>query len=159
MAKLSEARFLVLALILWGCSSSSKNELFGETGGAAGMAGVAGATSDDSGADAEPVCGKLDSGQTLYPDQTVASCNGEFLLTMQIDGNLVFYGGGDTLWAQGQPGCTRAAMQEDGDFVLYADSTAFWSSKTAGHVGAILVVDDGGKLTISENSSVIWSAP
>lgn len=65
--------------------------------------------------------------------------NGNALLTLQDDGNLVIYTTGDDwahrapVWNAGTVGCgDRAVMQSDGNFVVYGrDGRVCWASRTA----------------------------
>jgi hypothetical protein len=96
-------------------------------------------------------CGQLLPNQSLSPNQQVVSCNGQYNLIMQGDGNLVLYRGGSPMWSTGTWGtqANLAIMQSDGNFVLYGASKAYWSTGTFGHSGARLVVGDDGKLAVS----------
>jgi Carbohydrate binding module (family 6) len=106
-------------------------------------------------------CGELTANVSLTANQSLASCNGEFTLIMQGDGNLVLYQGGTALWASGTAGsgADEAIMQGDGNFVLYTGSgTPVWASNTAGNAGAYLDLQGDGNVVIdSASGSALWS--
>jgi hypothetical protein len=48
-------------------------------------------------------------------------------------------------------------VQSDGNAILRGtDNKAVWSSKTYGHPGAELVVDDGGRIAVTVGTLAIW---
>jgi len=106
-------------------------------------------------------CGQLTANQELTANQSLASCNGEYTLIMQSDGNLVLYQGSTALWASGTvgSGADEAIMQGDGNFVVYTGSgTPVWASNTAGDTGAYLDVQDDGNVVIyGASGSALWS--
>jgi hypothetical protein len=121
-------------------------------------------------------CGVIESQQALSQGDTVVSCNGQFSLDLQTDGNLVLYSGAanaaNALWdtatdaGDGRTPGYRAIMQEDGNFVLYdahgtADANRLWSSDTSGHPGAYVDVQDDGNLVIyvgiASPSNALWA--
>ncbi len=106
-------------------------------------------------------CGDLTANQELTANQSLASCNGGFTLTMQGDGNLVLYQNGTPLWASNTAGSAadEAIMQGDGNFVLYTSAgTPVWASATAGNSGAYLDVQNDGNVVIySASGSALWS--
>jgi hypothetical protein len=108
-----------------------------------------------------PGCGELTANQQLDTNQSLASCNGDYTLIMQGDGNLVLYQGSTALWASNTVGSAadEAIMQGDGNFVLYTSSgTPVWASNTAGNAGAYLEVQNDGNVVIySASGSVLWS--
>lgn len=110
-------------------------------------------------------CGQLNSGQSLVRDQLLDSCDGQFHLKMQADGNLVLYRGdtsspSNATWATGTYGKDgqKAAMQSDGNFVLSSASSVLWSSATSGNAGAFLRLENSGVLKVMTPSSVLWTA-
>jgi hypothetical protein len=112
-------------------------------------------------ADSAPVpCGTLPANHKLAAGQSLASCNGDYTLTMQGDGNLVLSAGGSALWASNTAGSAadEAIMQGDGNLVLYTSSgSAAWSSGTAGNDGADLVVQNDGNVVIySTSGAALW---
>ena len=106
-------------------------------------------------------CGELAANVSLASNQSLASCNGTYKLTMQSDGNLVLYQGSTPLWASNTvgSGADKAILQGDGNFVLYTSSGApVWASNTAGNTGAYLNVQNDGNVVIySASGSVLWS--
>jgi hypothetical protein len=107
-----------------------------------------------------PSCGALESGQSLYRDQSVTSCDGRTSFTHQGDGNVVVYHDGRAIASTGiQDSSTNVLqMQNDGNLVQYAyGNRVLWSSNTPGHYGARLVVQDDCNVVIYEPSgNAIW---
>jgi hypothetical protein len=106
-------------------------------------------------------CGELTANQQLAANQSVASCNGDFTLIMQGDGNLVLYQGSTALWASNTvgSGADEAIMQGDGNFVLYTSAgSPVWASNTPGNAGAYLEVQNDGNVVIySASGTALWS--
>jgi hypothetical protein len=108
-----------------------------------------------------PACGTLTANQELTAGQSLTSCNGDYTLFMQGDGNLVLYQGSTALWASNTAGTAadEAIMQGDGNFVLYTSSgSALWASGTAGNAGADLMVQNDGNVVIySASGAALWA--
>jgi hypothetical protein len=106
-------------------------------------------------------CGELSANQELTSNESLASCNGDYSLIMQSDGNLVLYEGGTALWASGTvgSGADEAIMQGDGNFVVYTSAgSPVWASGTAGDTGAYLDVQNDGNVVIyGASGSALWS--
>ena len=106
-------------------------------------------------------CGELTANVSLTANQSLASCNGDYSLIMQGDGNLVLYQGSTALWASNTvgSGADEAILQGDGNFVLYTSSgTPVWASNTAGNTGAYLnVQNDGNVVVYSASGAALWS--
>jgi peptidoglycan hydrolase-like protein with peptidoglycan-binding domain len=96
--------------------------------------------------------GQLNPGQQITSGTQIASPDGQFVLQMQGDGNLVLRAPGniplgDTHTA-GHDG-TIALMQTDGNFVLTAPGNIpVWASGTDGHPGTVLQVQDDGDVVL-----------
>ena len=86
------------------------------------------------------------SSLTLFAGDSIKSPNGQYVLTLQPDGDLVldqFLGNGSTvtLWDSGTAGeaAVKAVMQDDGNLVIYGPTNpdgsykALWASNTSGH--------------------------
>jgi outer membrane protein assembly factor BamB len=123
-------------------------------------------TSNDSFANSS-----LGIAKTLYADQYLISNNGQYMLYMQYDGNLVLYRtSGEVLWSTGtykvsslQNGRARLVMQTDGNLVIYdQQNVARWSSKTAGlasiGIYPFLRLQDDGNLVIYTTYSLDWAS-
>jgi peptidoglycan/xylan/chitin deacetylase (PgdA/CDA1 family) len=87
-------------------------------------------------------------GSRLASGASLESPNGQFLLVMQADGNLVAAtASGHPLWqskTSGNPGAF-AVMQTDGDLVVRsATGRSLWASDTGAHAGAWLEVQADG---------------
>ena len=106
-------------------------------------------------------CGTLTANHELTSGQSLTSCNGDYTLTMQGDGNLVLYQGSTALWASNTAGTAadEAIMQGDGNFVVYTSAgTPLWASGTAGNPGADLVVqNDGNVVVYSAGGAALWA--
>jgi hypothetical protein len=106
-------------------------------------------------------CGTLTANHALTTGQSLASCNGDYVLDMQGDGNLVLYQGGTALWASNTSGSAadEAIMQGDGNLVLYTSAgSPAWASGTAGNNGASLVVQNDGNVVIySASGAALWA--
>lgn len=100
--------------------------------------------------------------EILFTSQMLTSINGEYILTLRADGNMVLYeklrhdDGSvvlDQTWSSQTMGenAWYAVMQEDGDFVLYdLEGVALWQSNTDGKPGSFLQLQDDGSLVINE---------
>lgn len=111
----------------------------------------------------------LRSNEFLLTNQMLTSINGEYMLIMQADGNMVLYAkvhhedGSvmlDPTWATETIGenAWYAVMQPDGNFVLYSqEGVALWQSDTDGKPGSFLQLQDDGNLVINEISHA-WMA-
>ena len=125
----------------------------------------------------------LRTGMELTGGQTLWSPLRRYRLTMESNGNLVFYRASDgavrwqTKTSGHQPDHTRLIMQTDGNAVLtytlpqlprikgqvilykprFVDSYQMWYSNTSGNEGARLVPQDDGDLVVySSNGTVLW---
>jgi hypothetical protein len=82
----------------------------------------------------------LNPGEMLAASQRLVSGDGQYVLAMQTDGNLVMYApGGRPLWASGTSvGGSDLEMQTDGNLVVYAPPrhTAVWATGTSGALPA-----------------------
>ncbi len=100
--------------------------------------------------------------ESLRPDESIWSPNGQYALKYQSNGDLVLYRNRDaaTLWhtnTDGKPGAA-CTMQSDGNLVIYdAAQKALWSSVTFNNPGSRLVVQDDGDAAIyRSNDTRIW---
>jgi hypothetical protein len=99
----------------------------------------------------------------LKAGQQLDSCDGQYFLAMQTDGNLVLYTkAGTALWDTDTvgTGAAVATMQDDGNFVVYTSGgTAVWNSQTEGSgCGTFLAVQTDGNLVLYDGSgTAIWA--
>ena len=105
---------------------------------------------------------RLTQGKASTSMNRPASPNGQFLLVLQQDGNLVTNDqDGQPVWASGTNGqeISRATMQEDGNFVLYSPADEpVWASDTSGNDGAALVLQDDRNLVIyNAEGNPLWA--
>jgi len=102
----------------------------------------------------------LASGTILLPNKYIFSPDGQSILKLQPDGNLVLYSDFAPIWSSGTFGRTptQLIMQTDGNLVLYFANGSNWSTSTFGHSGAHIVMQTDGNLVMYDtNNSVIWS--
>jgi len=104
-----------------------------------------------------PDCGVLNASERLYPGEVLESCNGEYHLSHQYDGNVVIYNSGTATWSTQTAGESTSGltMQGDGNLVLYGDG-ALWASKTSSlfnATGEFLYLSNTGELIIYNNYS------
>jgi hypothetical protein len=105
---------------------------------------------------------RLNSEESLGPNDSLRSANSQFSLVLQDDGNLVLYdASGEAVWASGTAGqdIARATMQQDGNLVLYSPGgAAAWASDTYENDGAYLVIQDDRNLVIyAADGSPVWA--
>lgn len=115
-------------------------------------------------------------GWGLQPGQGVTSQNGEYVLIMQGDGNLVYYRTSDNAvrWSSNTWGAPNSflTMQTDGNAVVYFDPPVIqpskgqpptltkpstgripvWYSSTSGNSGAYLIAANDGNLAVNNAS-------
>jgi len=104
----------------------------------------------------------LYAGGVLTTDQYLRSDNGNHVLVMQGDGNLVHYQRGMPLWhssTYGNPGAF-AVMQGDGNFVIYNGSgQPLWASNTAGTPADRMAMQGDGNIVIYDSDGrVYWAS-
>jgi len=78
-------------------------------------------------------------GSQLYKNYAWTSGNGQAVLRLQEDGNLVLYKDCKPAWQakDAYPDGYRAIMHEDGNFVVYNQGdNPLWASNTDGNPGA-----------------------
>ncbi|WP_326559750.1 GDSL-type esterase/lipase family protein [Micromonospora sp. NBC_01796] len=110
---------------------------------------------------APTACGRLLPGQGLTTGQTLASCDGQFQLRLQSDGNLVLYQGTAVLWSTGTAGraVAQAALRSDGDLTLTGSTgETIWRTATAGQSDTVFYVQGDGNLVIYSAGRPIWSS-
>ena len=81
-------------------------------------------------------------------------------LILQKNGDLVLRDQGKVVWSTGTHASgTHAVFQADGNFVLYGkDDRTLWSTRTDGHDGATLVLQNDGNLTIVQGGTTLWAS-
>lgn len=100
-------------------------------------------------------------GQELHTNEYLMSANGQTVLVMQTDGNLVLYRATATaLWntgTGGHPGA-YAVVQPDGNVVVYsAGNVPLWWTGTTG-VTALIVQTDGNLVGYPSGGPAEWQA-
>ena len=99
----------------------------------------------------------LASGATLASGDSLTSPNGQFTLTMQSNGNLVWrITGGRTLWTSRTSGHSGAVAVMEGDGVLRVKdgSDVLWSSSNSGTSGDALSLQSNGQMVVGTT----WSS-
>src|SRR5947207_2809018 len=91
-----------------------------------------------------------------------SSCLGPVTLVLQPDGDLALLTfGARKLWSSGTAGkgATHAQMKPGGNLVLVGHRATVWETKTSGHRGARLVVQDDGNLVVyGADNSILWQS-
>jgi hypothetical protein len=105
----------------------------------------------------------LNPGEGLGPQGRLVSTDGQYVLVMQGDGNLVVYAPGNrAIWASGsRVGNSDVQMQGDGNLVVYApppNRYAVWASGTSGNLHAEMQTDGNLVLyTGGQPRQGVWS--
>lgn len=100
------------------------------------------------------------SGQVLEIGESRTSCNGDYSVTMQADGNFVVTSStGQTLWSTNTAGsgAIKAIMQEDGNFVLVdSNSNVVWQLSTYATIvpGTSAKISDNGEFMTYAGSQI-----
>ncbi len=98
-------------------------------------------------------------GQRLYGGEYLLSNDGQFVLAMQTDGNLVIYHKNSYYWdsnTHGNPGAF-AQLQYDGNFVIYnLSNKPIWNTETR-DITQIRIQDDGNLVGYSEKGKSWWT--
>ncbi len=111
---------------------------------------------------AAPSGSQLDPGQIIDGGQSMASPSGQYVLTMQSDGNLVEYGPGHVaIWSsntQGHPGAV-VKQQDDGNIVVIGPGNhPLAATGTDRHPGTVLAIqDDGNLVAYAPGHQAIWA--
>ncbi|MFP5023527.1 NlpC/P60 family protein [Pseudonocardia phyllosphaerae] len=120
------------------------------------MAGGTGVAFAGAGSD------RLNPGETLVAGERLVSPDGQYVLVMQGDGNLVEYAPGNrAIWASGTNRANSVAtMQGDGNLVVIAPgNSAVWATGTNGNNGADLELqNDGNAVVYAQGHVAKWSS-
>ena len=104
----------------------------------------------------------LGIGAVLGSGASLRSPGGQFVLTMQPDGNLVLrLATGRWLWStrtQGHRGATLSVDSSGNAAITTTQSKLVWSTGTAAHRGARLALQADGDLTIVAATGTAWSS-
>ncbi len=101
----------------------------------------------------------LPKGGVMWRGDHLYSCDGRFWLSMQTDGNLVWYQRSiGALWAShtGGSGADRAIMQTDGNLVVYKGGTPKWASGSS-YAGSYLAAQEDGNLVVYGGGRARWA--
>lgn len=104
---------------------------------------------------------RLNPGESLGAGQQLISPNGQFVLVMQGDGNLVEYAPGNrAVWASGTNRANSITlMQTDGNLVVIAPGNVpVWNAGTSGNPGAdVELQNDGNVVVYAQGHIAKWS--
>jgi subtilisin family serine protease len=107
-------------------------------------------------------CGKLSSGESIIPGNTLRSCRGNVWVTHQTDGNVVIYDNRGPLWHTQTWNQTTSTfvMQLDGNLVLYTGTgSPLWYALGNGNAGAYLMMQDDCNLVMySPGGARLWES-
>lgn len=102
----------------------------------------------------------LQAGDTLYPQDYLLSPDGQSVLTLQKDGNIVLYSDFRPVWNSGTFGvpAARLVMQTDGNLVLYdTNNQPRWWTGGSGSPAHLSLQTDGNLVVYNQNGSAQWS--
>lgn len=103
---------------------------------------------------------RLLAGETLLPQQALASTDGRFTFGLETSGQLLWRFGATTQSVfQGTGEGLYLAMQADGNLVLYRpDNTVLFATNTGGNPGAYLVLQTDGNVVVLLGSTPLWAS-
>ena len=91
-----------------------------------------------------------DDGIDFYPGDIWVT-NANYTYAFRTQGDLVIYDpSGKVIWQTptANQGADRLSIQKDGNVVIYRDSTALWATGTENNLGAFLVLENEGNLSV-----------
>ena len=100
-------------------------------------------------------------GDRFTPGAMLTSPNGDFVLEMQSDGNLVLYGPHGALWSTASQGRgSFFVFQTDGNLVLYTpDNVPLWSTASQNRGATFLNLQNDGNFVIyTANNVPVWAS-
>ena len=108
-----------------------------------------------------PTGNQLNSGENLHRGDALHSPNGLYTFTLQTDGNLVLYLGGEPLWNSNTVGVepTLCILQPGGNLILMdlVHRRPIWASGSDQHPGSRLVVQDDGNVVLYDPANTpVW---
>jgi hypothetical protein len=105
---------------------------------------------------------ELGTNKAMHPGDSIKSPDGDTVLTLQQDGNLVLTGKGRQLWTSGTAGNSvdNVWMNYDGNLrITTPDNKVLWSNGASGHKDAFLRVNNGGTFYVWDGSNhQIWDS-
>jgi hypothetical protein len=108
---------------------------------------------------------ELQSNNSKIGNTMLTSQNGEYVMILQKDGNLVIYNktNWNPVWAfntaDTRTGILKLAMQNDGNLVIYDSAGApIWASDTAGKGSnlSLKLNNDGTAMIVNANNALVW---
>jgi hypothetical protein len=110
-----------------------------------------------------PGCGRLAPGTTLPNMQVFYSCNGQYFLNMQPDGNLVIYRAGvGATWQSHRygRGPSSLSVQGDGNVVTYqfTGRASWWTGTNGKAIAGLYMQDDGNLVIYSPSGQPLWAS-
>jgi hypothetical protein len=107
-------------------------------------------------------CGELSVNSSIVPGQSISSCNGQYRLALQKDGNAVVYNRNNKpIWNSGTQGkvVTSLLLQNDGNLVIYGTANkALWATMKFGKPRALVIQNDGNLVIYNTSGGVIWNS-
>lgn len=110
-------------------------------------------------------CGRITPSSAIALDNNQGwySCNGQYMLIMQPDGNLVTYRvGGPATWSNHRSGRgpSRLAVQGDGNVVTYQFSgrASWWTGTNGKAIAGLYMQDDGNLVIYSTTGQALWAS-
>lgn len=100
----------------------------------------------------------LASNRFLDRGDFVASPSGDYLVGLDQSGNFILEDKSfNIIWSTKTQGADRVYLQSDGNLIVRnANRQALWTSRTYGNDGAVLVVDDSGRIAVMHGSNTVW---
>jgi hypothetical protein len=104
----------------------------------------------------------LSVGSRISPGMALVSPNGDYLLVMQSDGNLVLYGPRGPVWSTSSQGLGSFMIFQpgDGNLVLYTQrDVPLWATGSGGRGATFLVLQNDGNFVIYTAQNVpVWAS-
>jgi hypothetical protein len=101
-------------------------------------------------------------GSVFTPGMALFSPNGDYMMVMQSDGNLVLYGPRGPLWSTltRGPGSFLIFQPGDGNLVLYNEfDTPLWTTGTGDRGASFMVLQDDGNFVIyTASNTPLWAS-
>jgi polysaccharide deacetylase len=104
----------------------------------------------------------LSAGSSLHPGRSLTAPNGQFVLQMQSDGDLVAHvKGGPVVWSsrtEGNSGASLTVERSGNVKVVSSSGKVLWSTRTGGHRGARFVLGVNGDLWVEGAGHQLWTS-
>jgi|GEM_PF-952439 len=109
-----------------------------------------------------PAASRLNVGEQLVAGQRLVSQNGQYILSMEANGNLEFRDAAGRLWwasaSEGNPGA-HAELLPGGNFVVRVGANTRWESRTSGSNAIAVQLDNNGHFALlTAIGNAVWSS-